>query len=209
MDILSEIAATLGTTEEKVNARIAGLKLGPICSRCGGSGSYSFNQIDGSRCYGCNGSGHTNPKTSDLPGILEAAKAAVSNGDLERYFQILKDRSFCKRAMSQIFAAWTETSVAKALGSSGSHMIKEDEVAGLAEVRSANKLMADAQQRFSAVQYDKTLCPTKKAEIARASIDAINAADFDVPAQTITEMNRWMSQFRERQAAYFEEHKGS
>jgi hypothetical protein len=27
------------------------------CSRCAGSGSYSFNQIDGSRCYGCGGSG--------------------------------------------------------------------------------------------------------------------------------------------------------
>lgn len=26
-----------------------------ICSRCHGSGQYSYNQIDGSRCYGCNG----------------------------------------------------------------------------------------------------------------------------------------------------------
>lgn len=29
------------------------------CSRCGGSGHYSFNLIDGSRCYGCNGRGVT------------------------------------------------------------------------------------------------------------------------------------------------------
>ena len=27
------------------------------CSRCGGSGSYSFNPRDGSRCFGCGGSG--------------------------------------------------------------------------------------------------------------------------------------------------------
>jgi hypothetical protein len=27
-----------------------------ICGRCGGTGSYSFNQLDGSRCYGCGGS---------------------------------------------------------------------------------------------------------------------------------------------------------
>ena len=26
-----------------------------ICSRCHGSGQYSYNQIDGSRCYGCSG----------------------------------------------------------------------------------------------------------------------------------------------------------
>lgn len=27
------------------------------CSRCGGSGNYSFNLMHGSRCYGCAGSG--------------------------------------------------------------------------------------------------------------------------------------------------------
>lgn len=27
------------------------------CGRCGGSGRYSYNQIDGDRCYGCNGRG--------------------------------------------------------------------------------------------------------------------------------------------------------
>lgn len=27
------------------------------CSRCLGTGQYSYNQIDGSRCYGCQGSG--------------------------------------------------------------------------------------------------------------------------------------------------------
>ena len=29
------------------------------CTRCGGSGSYSFNMLHGSRCYGCNGTGFT------------------------------------------------------------------------------------------------------------------------------------------------------
>jgi hypothetical protein len=27
------------------------------CGRCGGSGRYSFNMMDGDRCYGCSGSG--------------------------------------------------------------------------------------------------------------------------------------------------------
>ena len=26
-----------------------------VCGRCGGTGEYSYNQIDGSRCFGCNG----------------------------------------------------------------------------------------------------------------------------------------------------------
>lgn len=28
------------------------------CSRCGGTGEYSFNLLDGTRCYGCNGRGY-------------------------------------------------------------------------------------------------------------------------------------------------------
>lgn len=28
-----------------------------VCSRCGGSGHYSFNLMHGTKCYGCNGSG--------------------------------------------------------------------------------------------------------------------------------------------------------
>ena len=33
------------------------VKVKGVCPRCGGSGHYSYNQIDGTRCYGCNGSG--------------------------------------------------------------------------------------------------------------------------------------------------------
>ena len=28
-----------------------------VCSRCGGSGHYSYNDVDGTRCYGCGGGG--------------------------------------------------------------------------------------------------------------------------------------------------------
>ena len=28
-----------------------------VCSRCGGSGEFSYNMCDGSRCYGCGGRG--------------------------------------------------------------------------------------------------------------------------------------------------------
>lgn len=33
------------------------VKVKGTCPRCGGSGHYSYNQVDGTRCYGCNGSG--------------------------------------------------------------------------------------------------------------------------------------------------------
>lgn len=28
-----------------------------VCSRCCGTGNYSYNQVDGTRCYGCGGDG--------------------------------------------------------------------------------------------------------------------------------------------------------
>ncbi len=38
--------------EGKMYVRVKGK-----CPRCGGSGHYSYNQMDGTRCYGCNGTG--------------------------------------------------------------------------------------------------------------------------------------------------------
>lgn len=35
------------------------------CGRCGGSGSYSYNQMDGSMCYGCSGRGVRLTKRGD------------------------------------------------------------------------------------------------------------------------------------------------
>jgi hypothetical protein len=34
------------------------------CSRCGGSGRYSYNQIHGDRCYGCGGTGQVYTKAA-------------------------------------------------------------------------------------------------------------------------------------------------
>lgn len=34
------------------------------CGRCGGTGNYSYNQMDGTRCYGCGGSGKKLPTTA-------------------------------------------------------------------------------------------------------------------------------------------------
>ena len=46
----------LGEPFENEKGRLY-VKVKGVCPRCGGSGHYSYNQIDGTRCYGCNGSG--------------------------------------------------------------------------------------------------------------------------------------------------------
>lgn len=60
------------------------------CSRCGGTGRYSYNQMHGSRCYGCGGSGkkHTR-RGAEAFRFLEALRskpaADFQPGDLMRY----------------------------------------------------------------------------------------------------------------------------
>jgi len=170
----------------KLNARIMGMKLSPTCGRCGGSGQYSFNQIDGSVCYGCRGSGHKTPTKRDMKGILERAIEAVEAGELEAYFKRLDDRAFVKRASKEIFDAWGNTQVAEANRLS-SHMWKDEDVEGLAEIRAANKIMYDAQAKFADVQYkrESDVSGEEKARIAREAIETIKAADYDVPASVV------------------------
>lgn len=66
-----------------------------VCSRCGGSGEYSFNQIHGTRCYGCGGSGYKLTKRgraaqSYLDALRKKPVEDVKVGDLilfDMFFQ--------------------------------------------------------------------------------------------------------------------------
>lgn len=49
-------AKILGEPFENEKGRLY-VKIRTACPRCGGSGHYSYNQMDGSRCYGCGGRG--------------------------------------------------------------------------------------------------------------------------------------------------------
>ena len=50
------------------------MKTKTICGRCGGSGNYSFNLIDGTVCYGRNGSGF---QMVDLAAVAKKQAAAA------------------------------------------------------------------------------------------------------------------------------------
>lgn len=145
MTTRSEIAAILRTTEKNLDARAVGLKIAPVCERCGGSGSYSFNQIDGDRCYGCNGKGHVRPTDRDLPALMEAAKAAAADGRLDQYLRLLEARKIADTGRKTVLNAWTATRVNSILHHI-SHMVRDDQVDGLGEIRAANKKMHDAFQ---------------------------------------------------------------
>jgi hypothetical protein len=112
--IRTEMAAVLKTTDQRLDDRIIGMRIGCTCGRCGGSGSYSYNQLDGDRCYGCHGSGQTKPKTkTEWQLTLEAAKQKAANGDLDRYLDFLRARKLTKTATDQVMAAWKASGVSQ------------------------------------------------------------------------------------------------
>lgn len=82
MKLIEKAAELFGipADEKRVASILWHLGLRETCTRCGGSGSYSFNQRDGTRCYGCNGRRERTAKLTKR--VLEAARAKVEAGEL-------------------------------------------------------------------------------------------------------------------------------
>jgi len=111
MTFLASLAKELQTTEKNALIRAARLKLTPTCGRCGGSGHYSFNQIDGSRCYGCGGAGVVAPKGAKQEAeTLEAAKEVAANGKLASYLEMLRAQKASKNAWDVAMKEWSALS---------------------------------------------------------------------------------------------------
>lgn len=93
-----------------LHARIIGLGFGAICTRCCGSGNYSFNMVDGCRCYGCNGSGYMDAKLTDE--LYANLADAVAVGKLDSYLTTLREQQALARqlklAVDSVMESWRE-----------------------------------------------------------------------------------------------------
>lgn len=94
-----------------VALRLYHLGHGIVCTRCGGTGHFSFNLMDGTRCFKCGGAKYTMPKLS--PRLLAVVQADVAEGKLEPYLKEVRDRSMAKRACDIVMAAWEATGISK------------------------------------------------------------------------------------------------
>lgn len=85
---------TANLPNEKVNgylsARLVGLGHGKACSRCGGSGHYSSNAIDGTRCFGCRGACYVAPSLT--PDLYARVESDVRDGKLDTYLADLREK---------------------------------------------------------------------------------------------------------------------
>lgn len=151
MTILAVIAKTLKTTEANVEKRIYAMKLGSKCHRCGGFGHYSFNGSH-SICYRCNGKGQEIITSKDHPAILEAAKTAVENGDLDKYLAYRQAYAVSKNAKATVMGAWKKTGISAEYDwtkAAEFHRNPNDETAYHRMIADINKKMANAYDMVS------------------------------------------------------------
>jgi hypothetical protein len=145
LPLLPELAAALQSTEKNALARLTGLKLTPVCDRCGGCGNYSFNQRDGTVCFGCGGSGHRFPKAKEMPALVQAAQKAAAAGRRADYLAVLKARQVARSGMARVMAAWKATHAARCWAGWASHSVGYANMPGnAAEVREASHRMYEA-----------------------------------------------------------------
>lgn len=96
-----------------LQARLIALGLGQTCGRCGGSGNYSFNHVHGTRCYGCGGSGYTEPKLT--PSLFEQTKVKVEQGELDQLIADANLRAQLKRQYTAVLTRVEQANTQTAL----------------------------------------------------------------------------------------------
>jgi hypothetical protein len=105
----------LNLSEKKIHSlvmtRVIKLGHGKVCGRCGGCGNYSFNQVHGTRCYGCGGLGYKTPKLTES--LLSDVKATVDSGVLDDYLKRIKLINAADKAVDIVSKAWSAIEVTK------------------------------------------------------------------------------------------------
>jgi hypothetical protein len=112
----TDAASLLGCPVKSLRSRMVALGYVKICSRCCGTGRYSYNQMDGDRCYGCNGRGKSLlPVTRKLAAEMKARQDA---GELADYFARCQRNAEARAALLplcvEIDTLWTNSHIGAA-----------------------------------------------------------------------------------------------
>ena len=99
----TEFAAALSWNVKSLSGRLNALDLLVTCSRCGGSGRYSYCQMYGDRCFGCNGSGKGLPRLSAR--LVKVVQEEVAAGGLDAYLALCKAKAEARAQIKPLVAA--------------------------------------------------------------------------------------------------------
>lgn len=70
--------------------RLVGIECADCCTRCGGTGNYSYNPRNGSTCFKCEGRKYRMPKITKK--LLAKVEEAIAEGQLKLYFEETQKR---------------------------------------------------------------------------------------------------------------------
>ena len=170
---------------DSVVSRMVALGYTAYCSRCGGSGHYSYNQMHGTRCYGCDGRGETvKPLTRQL---LDEMVRRQTAGELDEYFARNRANAEARRMIAPLMAAldheWAKGAVHQSYKAYGKLASDRDWVRPCPldmqpEYRAAS-LINDAWELAIKADRDSTLTGIERKERIEEALSwvrAINAA---------------------------------
>lgn len=109
---MEDVAKRMGCKPALAAQRLVALGYTKTCSRCGGSGRYSWNAIDGDRCYGCGGAGKSVAAVTE--GVLAEALERIAKGELAGYFAEHAARRSIKRAVDAAWKTYKEARICAA-----------------------------------------------------------------------------------------------
>lgn len=109
---LPAAAKMMGCTAKAAASRLKELGYTVTCTRCGGSGRYSYNQMDGDRCWGCDGRRVSlAPLTEE---IVRQAMERIEAGELTGYFARIAAKKAIKPKIEAFWALYMSTEIGKA-----------------------------------------------------------------------------------------------
>ena len=173
---LSTLATIVETSEANAPIRARKMKLTPVCSRCGGTGHYSFNGSN-STCYRCAGAKCDPVNEKTLPVVIENAKRAVKEGELSAYLDRLAAEKEIKENSNKVFTTWKASTAAKG---NPSHMVDDkDCTPEQLACRKANARIAEA---YTAWQDTKMFGSpeTKRRDALRGFFEVIETTNKEL-----------------------------
>ena len=178
--LVEDACALFGVTADKIPNVLWALGLRETCSRCGGSGHHSYNQITGSVCFGCNGRGEKAAKLTRA--IFAQAAEKVAAGELEAARKLAREKAEAKKTIRPLVAR--AKAIYAVIGNAYS------EASNASRSREQTYALVDsplfrAQTMNNAIMYGSTTQASRTFEAGRKSV-----SDIEFAVTTSTSLRR-------------------
>lgn len=179
--MLDVLATILKTQAGNAMTRAARMCLLPVCDRCGGSGRHSFNGSH-SICYACAGDKCRPPKPQEWPDVIENAKRAVEDGQLERYLEVLEARRRAKDATDAVMSAWKATGISFAYEWRNAYPSSQTFNQRDCDIAMLNLRIATAYQKVAHESNKRTVDPVNLCKLVDEALAVIKQVKKELDA---------------------------